>query len=99
MDTAQKLFENGHITYMRTDCTYIAEEFQLKLKSKIESDYGSEYFNIPNQKKVKGAQEAHEAIRNTTMEKPDSLEGIEKRLYDLIYERTISSYETSYLQC
>ena len=92
MDTAQKLFENGHITYMRTDCTYIAEEFQLKLKSKIESDYGSEYFNIPNQKKVKGAQEAHEAIRNTTIEKPDSLEGIEKRLYDLIYERTITSH-------
>ena len=92
MDAAQKLFESGHITYMRTDCTFIAEEFQQKLKSKIDEDYGTEYFNIPNQKKVKGAQEAHEAIRNTSMEKPENLEGVEKRLYDLIYERTITSH-------
>ena len=91
MEIAQRLYESGHITYMRTDSTFISKEFQSKIQEKVIQEYGSEYFNIPHQKKVKGAQEAHEAIRITNIQKPD-LDGIEKRLYDLIYERTITSH-------
>ena len=59
MGIAQKLYENGKITYMRTDCTYIAPEFSKKVEAKINDTYGPEYYSLPKVKKVKGAQEAH----------------------------------------
>ena len=91
MDTAQSLYDNGHITYMRTDSTFISEEFQDKIQKKIKHDFGKNYYHKPLSKKVNGAQEAHEAIRMTNIVKP-KLNGNEKRLYDLIYERTIVSH-------
>ena len=60
MDLAQKLYENGHITYMRTDSTFISEEFQEKINHMLVIPY----YQKPNEKKVKGAQEAKEAIES-----------------------------------
>lgn len=91
MDIAQVLYENGHITYMRTDSTFISEDFQKQIKSKIIDDFGKEYFSKPLTKKVTGAQEAHEAIRVTSMIKPE-LDGELERLYNIIYDRTIISH-------
>tara|TARA_B100001094_G_C18193882_1_gene809219 strand:- start:1351 stop:3447 length:2097 start_codon:yes stop_codon:yes gene_type:complete len=91
MDIAQSLYENGHITYMRTDSTYISNEFREKIKDKISQEYGEKYYGEPKSKKVIGAQEAHEAVRNTSLKKPN-LTGNHLRLYELIYDRTIISH-------
>ena len=91
MKIAQKLYDNGYITYMRTYSTFISEDFQVKLRKKITTEFDKEYYNKPVTKKVNGSQEAHEAIRMTNIVKP-KLSGNEKRLYDLIYERTIISH-------
>lgn len=88
MDIAQKLYENGHITYMRTDSTFVSEEFQ----SKINEFVGDTYYQKPNEKKVKGAQEAHEAIRPTKLNKELDVSPEEQRLYNLIFKRTITSH-------
>ena len=88
MDIAQKLYENGHITYMRTDSTFVSEEFQ----SKINEFVGDKYYQKPNEKKVKGAQEAHEAIRPTKLNKELDVSPEEQRLYNLIFKRTITSH-------
>jgi len=96
MDIAQKLFENGKITYMRTDSTYISEDFQKKIEQKIVKDYSQEYFQKYNskKKKVKGAQEAHECIRPTDINHDlnDKWSETEKKLYNLIKKRTIISH-------
>ena len=91
MNIAQKLYESGHITYMRTDSTLISEDFSKRIKDLIKLDYGKEYYKKPNPKKVKGAQEAHEAIRMTSLKTPE-LFGDESKLYNLIYDRTITSH-------
>ena len=91
MNIAQKLYESGHITYMRTDSTYISDEFSAKVKKYISNNYNSSDYCKPSVKKVKGAQEAHEAIRITSMEKPD-LDPIDMKLYKMIYDRTITSH-------
>tara|TARA_B100000686_G_scaffold354758_2_gene467015 strand:+ start:7445 stop:9490 length:2046 start_codon:yes stop_codon:yes gene_type:complete len=88
MDIAQKLYENGHITYMRTDSTFISEEFQGKIQQYV----GEKYYQKPNEKKVKGAQEAHEAIRPTCMDKEIDVTNEEQKLYSLIFKRTITSH-------
>ena len=67
MDIAQKLYENGHITYMRTDSTFISHDFQDKIKNHLTNLYDIDYYQTPKEKKIKGAQEAHEAIRPTTL--------------------------------
>ncbi len=92
MTVAQKLYEAGFITYMRTDSVNLSETALNGAQKIIESMYGSKYHFLRRFKtKSKGAQEAHEAIRPTYMENP-SIEGTsaEKRLYELIWKRTIA---------
>ena len=91
MNLAQKLYDSGHITYMRTDSTFISKEFQDKIKNMINVNFKGGYYNKPETKKVKGAQEAHEAIRMTSLKKPD-INRDELKLYNLIYDRTIMSH-------
>ena len=95
MGIAQKLYENGLITYMRTDSTIVSEDFQRLLNNKITDNYGQEYFNSPKVKKVKGSQEAHECIRPTQLDVKLDEEKFEKddiKLYNLINDRTIKSH-------
>ncbi len=93
MVVAQRLYESGKITYMRTDSVNLSETAINQAKEAITGNYGANYLNIRSYKnKSKGAQEAHEAIRPTYIEK-QTVDGDagEKRLYDLIWKRTISS--------
>lgn len=93
MRVAQQLYESGKITYMRTDSVNLSDMAINMAKSEITSRYGSQYVKTRRfATKTKGAQEAHEAIRPTYMDK-DFVEGSadEKRLYDLIWKRTIAS--------
>ena len=94
MDIAQKLYENGKITYMRTDSTYIAPEFKQSLQKHITNTYGSEYYRNQKQRKVKGAQEAHECIRPTDLstQLSESYKECDRKLYNLILKRTITSH-------
>ncbi len=94
MSVAQKLYEAGHITYMRTDSTSLSEVAMQKLEKTIVNDFGENYHQPRRfaKKKKDLAQEAHEAIRPTYIEK--SAAGInadEKKLYELIWKRTIAS--------
>ena len=93
MSTAQKLYEAGLITYMRTDSVTISEEAKTSILSEIESKYGDSYVNLRNYKnKNKSAQEAHEAVRPTDISVEDiSSDYDQQRLYQLIWRRTISS--------
>ncbi|MBL6654731.1 MAG: type I DNA topoisomerase [Flavobacteriaceae bacterium] len=93
MSTAQKLYEAGLITYMRTDSVTISGEAKSSILSKIESTYGDSYVNLRNYKnKNKSAQEAHEAVRPTDVSVEDiSSDYDQQRLYQLIWRRTISS--------
>ncbi|PIQ66638.1 MAG: DNA topoisomerase I [Candidatus Zambryskibacteria bacterium CG11_big_fil_rev_8_21_14_0_20_42_18] len=93
MRLAQKLYEAGHITYMRTDSTNLGGSARQEIESVIKSKYGANYFESHvYTKKSKNAQEAHEAIRPThvSVERAGSTEG-EQRLYSLIWQRTVSS--------
>jgi DNA topoisomerase-1 len=99
MQVAQKLYEQGFITYMRTDSTFLSQEALTAARNGIQSKYGKEY--LPSEprsyaaKKVKGAQEAHEAIRpaGTSFVDPDEtgLAGTQLKLYELIWKRTVAS--------
>ena len=93
MSTAQKLYEAGLITYMRTDSVTISKEAKSSILSVIESKYGNSYVNPRNYKnKNKSAQEAHEAVRPTDISVEDiSSDYDQQRLYELIWRRTISS--------
>ncbi len=93
MVVAQRLYESGKITYMRTDSVNLSETAINQAKEAITNNYGVKYLNIRQYKtKSKGAQEAHEAIRPTYIEN-QTIDGdsADKRLYDLIWKRTISS--------
>jgi DNA topoisomerase-1 len=93
MSIAQRLYENGKITYMRTDSVNLSGLAINTAKQKIEELHGAEYVKIRNYKtSTKGAQEAHEAIRPTYMTN-ETIEGTsqEQRLYELIWKRTIAS--------
>lgn len=94
MQIAQKLYENGKITYMRTDSTNLSKDFVVTLKRHIDTTYGNEYYQTSKNKVVKGAQEAHEAIRPTNIEHvlSDGYQPCDKRLYDLIRKITIQSH-------
>ena len=100
MRVAQSLYENGYITYMRTDSTTLSEQALNAARSQARELYGAEY--VPDQprrydRKVKNAQEAHEAIRPSgdTFRTPAAvageLVGDEFALYDLIWKRTVAS--------
>jgi DNA topoisomerase-1 len=93
MSTAQKLYEAGLITYMRTDSVTISDEAKSSIANKIESKYGNEYvFLRKYSNKNKSAQEAHEAVRPTDIDLEDiSSDYDQQRLYQLIWKRTISS--------
>lgn len=93
MQLAQKLYEAGHITYMRTDSTNLSSQSITQIKSVVEKKFGSKYFEPKTYgKKSKGAQEAHEAIRPTNLNKSSAGSTDEqKRLYNLIWSRTVSS--------
>ncbi len=93
MVVAQRLYESGKITYMRTDSVNLSDTAINQAKEAITNNYGEKYLNIRQYKtKSKGAQEAHEAIRPTYIEN-QNIDGdsADKRLYDLIWKRTISS--------
>ena len=103
MQIAQKLYETGHITYMRTDSTTLATVAIEAARQLVASQYGKEYLpSSPRlyQTKVKNAQEAHEAIRPAghPFDFPESLRARlspdEFKLYDLIWKRTIASQMT-----
>lgn len=93
MSVAQKLYEAGLITYMRTDSTNLSIQAQKQILSIIEKKYGKEYVQPHIYKtKSKNAQEAHEAIRPTHVEQLIAGNNEEqKKLYNLIWERTVSS--------
>ncbi|MFM2231676.1 MAG: type topoisomerase [Bacteroidota bacterium] len=89
---AQKLYEAGHITYMRTDSVSLSETAMGDISRQITDSYGKEYLQVRKFKnKNESAQEAHEAIRPTYMDKPtvDIADG--QRLYELIWKRTMAS--------
>jgi DNA topoisomerase-1 len=100
MQVAQSLYENGHITYMRTDSTNLAAVAIDDARGLVERNYGREY--VPDEprvykSKVKNAQEAHEAIRPAghPFELPEAMRsqlGVDEfRLFDMIWKRTIAS--------
>ena len=95
MDTAQKLYEAGLITYMRTDSTNLSEDAMKASEKYIKTTFGKEYSDPKTfTAKSKGAQEAHEAIRPTYLDKSEAPESMDKdciRLYSLIWKRTIAS--------
>ena len=97
MSTAQRLYEAGHITYMRTDGIDMAPEAVMAARDAIKKRYGADY--VPSsprmyKNKAKNAQEAHECIRPTDMERAaDALGNIEpdqRKLYDLIWKRSVA---------
>ena len=93
MSVAQKLYENGFITYMRTDSTNLSALALGTAKKFICENFGESYSKTRNKwGKTKGAQEAHEAIRPTYIENTE-IEGTpqEKKLYELIWKRTVAS--------
>jgi DNA topoisomerase-1 len=100
MSIAQRLYENGYITYMRTDSTTLSASAIDAARTQARQLYGEEYVSpSPRQytRKVKNAQEAHEAIRpaGETFATPDAvrreLDGDEFRIYELIWQRTVAS--------
>ena len=93
MSIAQRLYESGLITYMRTDSTNLSSLAINTAKQYISNNFGEDYSQVRQYKtKAKGAQEAHEAIRPTYIENT-SIEGTpqEKKLYELIWKRTVAS--------
>jgi DNA topoisomerase-1 len=93
MSVAQKLYEAGKITYMRTDSTNLSQTAINSAKKKITESYGEKYVKIRHYKtNSKGAQEAHEAIRPTDFfEEEVSGTAQEQKLYNLIWKRTLAS--------
>lgn len=95
MRLAQGLYEAGHITYMRTDSTNLSDEAVKAIRGLISKEYGQKY--LPEvatkyQTKAKRAQEAHEAIRPSHIDKKEvSSDAREQKLYELIWKRTVAS--------
>jgi len=89
---AQKLYESGKITYMRTDSVNLSETAMTDIQNQITTSYGKDYLQTRKYKnKNESAQEAHEAIRPTYMENPSVDDADCRRLYDLIWKRTMAS--------
>ena len=94
MMVAQRLYENGHITYMRTDSLNLSEEAVAAIAANIKANAGERYLHVRRyHTHSKGAQEAHEAIRPTYIDRDSLDEGTaqEKRLYQLIWRRAVAS--------
>ena len=89
---AQKLYENGHITYMRTDSVNLSETANENIYKAVAEQYGDKYYQQRKfQNKNESAQEAHEAIRPTDMTTASIGDADTQRLYDLIWKRTMAS--------
>jgi DNA topoisomerase-1 len=89
---AQKLYESGYITYMRTDSVNLSETAVTAIKDQITNQYGQKYIQLRKHKiKNESAQEAHEAIRPTYMETTSVDDFDARRLYELIWKRTMAS--------
>lgn len=98
MRIAQRLYENGLITYMRTDSVHLSNEALKTIRQRVEDQYGKEYLSPLSRQFAttsKGAQEAHEAIRPAGQQMPTAdelgLNGQEYALYDLIWKRTMAT--------
>lgn len=95
MMIAQRLYEEGKITYMRTDCTYIVPEFQEKIGEYVKDNFGDEYVELRQyQSSDKNAQEAHECIRVTDIKCEklgEEVESIDRKIYRAIWTRTVAS--------
>lgn len=93
MSVAQRLYEAGHISYMRTDSVNLSNEAMESISQAIESNYGSAYLQPRKfRTKSKGAQEAHEAIRPTSIARVEAgASSEESRLYQLIWKRAVAS--------
>jgi DNA topoisomerase-1 len=99
MQVAQKLYEGGHITYMRTDCTVLSDEAHAKIKDFVTTQYGDQYYTWKQYtSKSANAQEAHEAIRPTdftklkiSLDDEDAGPTDMDKLYKLIWKKTVSS--------
>ena len=95
MSVAQALYERGHITYHRTDSVNLSKDSLSAAKQYIEKEFGAKYYSARIFKtRSKGAQEAHEAIRPTSVQKsPDSLklDPRQRKIYDLIWKRFVAS--------
>ena len=93
MMVAQKLYESGKITYMRTDSTNLSNDSVSQIKDYVEAKYGKDYSSPKKYAtKSKNAQEAHEAIRPTDISQIDlSMSRDEQRLYDIIWNRVVAS--------
>jgi len=96
MGVAQKLYEAGYITYMRTDSTNLGDQALAQISSIVTSEYGASYLQIRKYAtKSKNAQEAHEAIRPSHFDKMNAGHNEEqKKLYRLIWQRAVSSQMT-----
>jgi len=89
---AQKLYESGKITYMRTDSVALSDTAEEMIRNEVKSSYGNEYYQPRKFKnKNESAQEAHEAIRPTYMDSRTVDDSDLRRLYELIWKRTIAS--------
>jgi len=97
MMAAQKLYEEGHITYMRTDSTSLSDTATKAINEFVLENYGEKYSNPTTYKtKSKSAQEAHEAIRPTNIKKIKAGKNdYQKRLYELIWTRAVTSQMSS----
>jgi DNA topoisomerase I len=94
MKVAQELYEQGHITYMRTDSTTLSTDFRQKVSKYIQDTFGQAYENHGKEKSSKtqkNAQGAHEAIRPTKLIRPVKLNQRQSDLYNLIFNRTVAS--------
>ncbi|MGI9526565.1 MAG: type I DNA topoisomerase [Weeksellaceae bacterium] len=93
MRVAQQLYEQGLITYMRTDSVNLSQDALQAAAEMIQTKYGNKYAKTRAYKgKSKGAQEAHEAIRPTDLTQPEAgSDASQRRLYDLIWKRTVAS--------
>ena len=94
MAVAQRLYENGYITYMRTDSKILSDDAIEMISDVIKTKYGPKYLNVTcYDKKVKGSQEAHEAIRPSDFKVEDitDLEDDDHKLYQLIWKKTVAS--------
>jgi DNA topoisomerase-1 len=95
MGILQKLYENGLITYHRTDSTNLSDQIKQDIKKYIIEKFDKKYLHLRKFiSKIKCAQEAHEAIRPTNInlvELEDSYESLEKKIYNLIWKRTVAS--------
>lgn len=92
MDVAQKLFEQGAISYMRTDSPNLSQEAVQEIQKLVTTELGAAYFQARTFKAKEAAQEAHEAIRPTHFEEKNAGEtDDEKKLYKLIYARAVAS--------